>query len=52
MNTWGGGGANVKGRVKEMLNTILKNIFDAHILTPTTDTALVQTPHIKKPVSC
>ena len=36
----------------EMLNAVLKNIFDAHILTPTTDTALVQTPHIKKPVSC
>jgi len=35
-----------------MLNAVLKNIFDAHILTPTTDTALVQTPHIKKPVSC
>lgn len=34
------GETHVKGGVKETINTVLKNIFDAHILTPTTDTVL------------
>lgn len=42
---------NIYGSVKKMLYTVPKNIFDSHILTPTTDVALVQSPHIKKPVS-
>lgn len=36
----GVGETHVKGGVKETINTVLKNIFDAHILTPTTDTVL------------